>query len=293
MKMHLGDSSRTDANRDVCPRQLTDSHLAGVVEASLAAPLRLLGHLPDVQLHDDSDAVWVVSSTPGQENAVTCVRFRKENADQRIEEILSEYRKQSVVCSWWIGPDAKPADLEGRLQKHGLRNRRRLVGMTFDLRLLTHPSRMAGGLSIRAVRDSSIFDSLEHPYFGRSDFPSRRTRIDTRISLSQLAPRRFWHFVAFQGSMPVGAATLCLAKRVAGIYDVGVVKMFRRKGVGRALIVSLLTFAHKRGSVLAVVQATKSATAFYREVGFREVCLIGVYTLGHTIGHPVKADATH
>src|SRR3990172_8171757 len=101
---------------------LTDStpvKLAEAIEANLATVLRMVGQLPDVELHDDGDAVWICSSTPGRNNDVVMIRFKGDTADERIERILDWYRQRHVACSWWVGPNTIPSDLQVRLRQHG------------------------------------------------------------------------------------------------------------------------------------------------------------------------------
>ena len=65
---------------------------AEATEHNLAELLRYCGRLPDIELHDDDDAVWSLSSSVSQMNHLVMPRFRKESVEDRIEQIADRYR---------------------------------------------------------------------------------------------------------------------------------------------------------------------------------------------------------
>ncbi len=53
-------------------------------------------------------------------NRVGNVRWRAEEADAQIEEIIAHYRARNAGFTWFTGPFDTPPDLRARLEKHGL-----------------------------------------------------------------------------------------------------------------------------------------------------------------------------
>ena len=54
--------------------------------------------------------------------------------------------------------------------------------------------------------------------------------------MALVKPRQVWHFAASHEGRPVGETALCGGAGVAGIYDVEVLKEFRRRGIGTAVV---------------------------------------------------------
>src|SRR5690606_38336265 len=59
--------------------------------------------------------------------------------------------------------------------------------------------------------------------------------------------------------------------RTAGVYDLGVVPEWQRRGVGRQLMDALLVAAVDRGASPATLNATPAGERLYRALGFAEV----------------------
>jgi GNAT superfamily N-acetyltransferase len=56
-----------------------------------------------------------------------------------------------------------------------------------------------------------------------------------------------------------------------GVYSVGTVLTWRRRGFGRALVEGILDDAFRRGASTASLQSTREAQSLYAAVGFRPV----------------------
>jgi GNAT superfamily N-acetyltransferase len=67
---------------------------------------------------------------------------------------------------------------------------------------------------------------------------------------------------------------------VAGIYGVEVLKGFRARGIGTALVFSALQLAVRLGFSAAVLSATGMGRGVYERVGFREVCKLSFWKYG-------------
>jgi ribosomal protein S18 acetylase RimI-like enzyme len=79
------------------------------------------------------------------------------------------------------------------------------------------------------------------------------------------------HFVVRDGTRIVGHAVLNVDGRSAGIYDMGVLAAFRRRGLGRALALAALGYARDRGCASVTLNATSEGEPLYRSVGFESL----------------------
>ena len=133
------------------------------------------------------------------------------------------------------------------------------------------------GLKISLLQDFSVFDEHEHPFIGPITTERRRNMLENHRLICAQRPRRAWAFVATLNGRPVGHSLLFLGARVAGIYEVGVVRKFRRKGIGTAITLAALQFARQRGVRHGVLQASGEGEHVYRRIGFEEVCRISLW----------------
>jgi GNAT superfamily N-acetyltransferase len=244
------------------------------VEGNVVAWTRLKGLLPGVEMHDDGDAVWLFSTTPGRGGAVSGARFTEQSADERIAEILAYHRRFLQPTLWWTGPASTPADLGKRLRAAGLQSQNHLPGMAADLDAIRTEFRRPDGLAIAALEDFSIFRRHEHPFFGPATTERRRNLIDGIAWMVTQEPRRAWHFVASLGGVPVACATVFLGAGVAGLYHVATVPKARGKGIGKAVTLAALEHARSLGYRVSILHASKQGEPIYRQIGFAEVCRV-------------------
>lgn len=255
--------------------ELTDDALARACEVNPSEWKRLWGVLPDQELHDDPDVTWIASPNRGRVNAISVARFTARSADTRIATIIARYRALERRAWWWVGPASTPADLPARLRSAGLRCLFKLHGMAAALgRIPAAP--LPRGVRVFEVDDFSVFDVHPHPSISGSWKGDQRPRIDALAVLTAHEPRRVWHLAAFLGRVPVGTLLVVDGAGVAGIYDVGVLPEFRRRGIGAALTRAGMTLARRLGFRAAILQTT-GARRLYERIGFRKVCAIDAF----------------
>jgi ribosomal protein S18 acetylase RimI-like enzyme len=266
--------------RDASPEQLAEA-----VQRNQAEWIRFEGlHLPDVELHDDRDATWVCSEVTGRPNAVTMSRFATDRADARVAQILRRYERFKSSTVWWVGPNSSPADLGKRLRGAGCHCFKHFPGMALDLRCIVKSDRVPPNLNLSQVSDFSIFEKHEHPYFGPMTTQRRRNFLDGERLLCAVRPRRAFAFIASMAGEPLGHALIFLGAGVAGVFDVGVVRRARGRGIGRAVTVAAVSHARRLGYRYAVLQASGDGEQVYRKIGFEEVCRISLWF--HSKRHP-------
>jgi ribosomal protein S18 acetylase RimI-like enzyme len=259
-------------------RDATRDALALAVQRNQAEWIRFEGlHLSDVELHDDRDVTWVCSDTTGRPNAVAMARFADGHADPRIAQIARRYRAFNSSTVWWVGPDSSPATLGKSLRAAGFHCFKHFPGMALDLRRVVKSHRLPPNLKLAQVADFSIFEKREHPYFGPMTTERRRNFLDAERLLCAARPRRAFAFVASIDGEPLGHALIFLGAGVAGVFDVGVVRRARGRGIGRAVTVAAVSHAKRLGYRYAVLQASGEGEGVYRRIGFEEVCRISLW----------------
>jgi ribosomal protein S18 acetylase RimI-like enzyme len=70
----------------------------------------------------------------------------------------------------------------------------------------------------------------------------------------------------------VGTGTLVEVEGTAGLYNIATSASARRRGVGRAVTLSLIQLARDRGHRHAVLESSEMGLDLYESLGFRTVC---------------------
>ena len=259
-------------------RDATADELSLAVQRNQAEWIRFEGlHLSDVELHDDRDVTWVCSDVTGRPNVVAMALFAAERADARIDQIVRRYQQRGSSTVWWVGPNASPADLGKRLRNAGFHCFKHFPGMALELRRIVKPDRVPPKLKLARVTDFSIFDEREHPYFGPMTTERRKNFLEGERLLCAVRPLRAFAFVASIDGEPLGHALVFLGAGVAGVFDVGVVRRARGRGIGRAVTLAAVSHAKRLGYRYAVLQASGEGEQVYRKIGFEEVCRISLW----------------
>jgi GNAT superfamily N-acetyltransferase len=254
-------------------KDLSDKKLADAVELNHAQWLRLQGRLAWPEFHDDGDAWRVFVGKGGwPRNRVARARFAPEIAHRRVGEILATYLRAKVACNWIVGPFSQPPDLEKHLRAHGFRCMVRPPGMACDLSILPPAPALPEGVEVGLEETPQVLEPLTTE--------PRRLLQRGLVEMVRFKPRQYWHFTAKVEGRPVGATALLLGAGVGGLYGVQVLKEFRSRGIGTALVFAALHQARELGLHAAVLSASGMGQRVYARAGFREVCRIAFWKYG-------------
>ena len=236
----------------------------------------LAGHAAFVQrscagmtVIDTPDLLLVDSGLPGDSfNKILRARLDEAGADRRIEEAIGWFRRAGHDFAWWVGPASSPADLEVRLEAHGLRPIETEAGMQIDVARLPSSADMPTGLEVRQVRDIQEL----------TDFAAVMEDVSVSAYLMAAAPlvlrddSPMLFFTGYLEGQPVATSELFIGMGIGGIYSVSTRQEFRRRGIGTALTWTAADAARRAGLPTVVLQASDAGLAPYTRLGFRVVC---------------------
>ena len=254
--------------------------LVAAVEMNLAARVRFFAAEPGARLVDDGESQRFINSRVYR---VSCARFAADDADARIAALLEEARRRPRIVTWVVGPVSRPADLVRRLQRQGFFLDMQEPGMAVALAHLTPPP------------PSAFTDSLQFTRIDLSD-PAEMNTFNTVASASFRRPvslgPQLRRVVSALGSahphldairlylarLPSGeaVATLCtfVGAGAVGVYTVGTLPPYQRRGVASALTYHALMAAYGEGLQVGVLQASEQGQGVYRRLGFDRVCQV-------------------
>lgn len=195
--------------------------------------------------------------------ATVCFPALDENeAGARLDEMMGYYRThlpKGIGC-WSLNPP-QPADIGVRLLARGFQPGWQPCWMGLDLATIRTGFSFPGGLQIYADNDRPVHETKELPYAEDGEV--------SRL-VKTMHAERIQRFIAVLHGKIVGHTSVFLttgAYGAAGIYDVGVVPLARRLGIGKAVLIAACLFARERGYHYAVLNAT--GRRMYEQVGFR------------------------
>jgi ribosomal protein S18 acetylase RimI-like enzyme len=255
--------------------------LTSAIEANLLHHARVVAtRLPQVELHDESDALW--SATRIRDpylNRVYWARFSREDADRRVGEILTHFVSRELPLSWHIGPSSEPPDLGTLLVSRGLIRLKDEIGMALDLSTLGQGVPAPSGLAIEAVAGKSALRSWVEVVAAGFEFPDSVAtllfELHRDIGSGEHLPWRL--FLGVTDGEPVGTSRLFVSGGLAGIYHVATQPRERERGFGTAMTLAALREARKLGCEIAVLRAAQMALGLYNRLGFQERCKFGRY----------------
>ena len=178
---------------------------------------------------------------------------------------MSAARGAGVIeASCWSSLPTRPPDLHARLLALGFEEGWQAHWMAIELDRL-RPAGVPHGVVVAEAGEGWTPTTL--PYDGVESTTARHV-------LARARPRRVWHVGAWRDGRPVGHAVVSVTAGrlgVAGLYDVGVERGERRRGIGRAVTLAALDVARSLGCGVATLNATPEGEALYRAMGFRSV----------------------
>ena len=127
--------------------------------------------VPGMTVLDPEDLLLVDSGLPSDTfNKIGRARLSESDADRRIAEAITHFRRVRRPFACWVGPGSRPFDLEDRLWRHGLVSAESALGMAMELRDLPHKQDAPGDLVIRRVQSlgdianfSAVFAAIWEP----------------------------------------------------------------------------------------------------------------------------------
>ncbi len=127
--------------------------------------------------------------------------------------------------------------------------------------------RFKNSVEIRRVRTQELADQLNTAARARQILPEH---------LEDHAPLR--QYVALQGNNPVGWVRSIVVDDATWCSDMYVKKPFRRRGIGRSLMETMLRDDRKYGASLAVLTASHTGALLYPLLGYRQIANLLLYT---------------
>jgi len=203
---------------------------------------------------------------------------RADELRRRLEAAERYFRSRKLPWSLWLCEEwlEKPLrrNAMGVLESAGLRWLISMPGMAAAH--LAPLTRTLPGLTFRAVEDEQTRRAFERIMTGAFDVP-------TSIAHQIYGAAETWQdglsgWVGYLGNLPVTCAATRVAAGVIGLYAVGTLPAFQRRGCAEAVARYAIEQAQAAsGLSSSVLQSTPAGLRLYRRLGYQAVAHYSVY----------------
>ena len=200
-------------------------------------------------------------------------KFRKA-----IETAAAHFRSRNLRWTFWFCDDYLDLALlrQARpiFRAFGLSALTEPVGLFADQ--LLPPRRRLPKLEIRPVDNQPTRRAFAHITSVAFEIP-HQVCLDIYGSADAWAGD-FQGFVGYADDLPVTSAATVTAHNVIGVYSVGTLPHYRKRGYAEAVVRQALTLQKQKTGVEAtILQSTHSGLRLYQQMGYRKVTNFSVY----------------
>lgn len=218
------------------------------------------------------DVRYTIGGDPGSSgNGVAYARWRADEVDARVAEIVEIFRARAEPFSWSIGPLTDAPGLATALTARGLRKQQDTLILTAPIplrgRLPEHDLRLVEEADERTVTDAL---RLDRDVLGAE----LQRRIDQRLAYLRCPTRRGGGVIAYRRDLAVGYGRWRYGSDGESVFLAGArtLRPHRRTGVYATILAYRLARAVRDGRTVAVAAPERATTApILMRKGFREI----------------------
>jgi GNAT superfamily N-acetyltransferase len=272
-------SQRKGLMRNMFEDTTSDDGVAALV-SNMAAYWSAYGRADGTTLYSTSNVVWFYTGIQVPLfNGVLSARLQPADVRATFANLQAKINDQGAPALWWIGPQAKPANIGSLLEQLGAQQAGEVPGMAIDLAEIDDKPETIAHFTIKKVTGAEGQALWARIAGAGTGFPDAVTeamaQLEARLSDAQYQAQR--RYIGFLNGTPVATSALVLDSSVAGIYAVATLPEVRRKGIGRIMTVAPLLKAREMGYRVGILQASSMGYPIYQKIGFKEVCKFRLY----------------
>ena len=203
--------------------------------------------------------------------------FNEQDVKEKVDTLVSQAKINNIPFIWMVGALSKPHNLGDYLVNVGL-VKVEDAGMHLNLRELDETKYQ------EAVDQSKIkIERVSNPTEEEQWIDICATAFGMEKMKDEIG--HIWHvyfkfcdaYLATLEGKPVGVSLVFYGSGVAGIYCVGVLPEYRKRGIGAAISMAPLLQAKKKGYEISVLTTSQLGFSVYSHIGFKECCKHRMY----------------
>jgi len=212
---------------------------------------------------------WVLRFADGytrRANSIHPLYPSSISVEDKIQTCEKIYRGRGLKVVFKMTPAAQPQDLDQTLEAKGYQTDARTSVQVLSLNGLDGPPEHA------ALLTESLSDEWLSAFCRLSRIDEQRKKIMQQM-LNNLVASRCFASVQYQGRIAACGMGV-LQGQFVGLFDIVTDADFRRRGLGRQLVLNILDWAQSHGAQTAYLQVmlnNEPALRLYDGLGFKEV----------------------
>lgn len=199
-------------------------------------------------------------------NGVIDTNIEEENLNEKIDEVISHFKKLQLPFNWITGVNTKPRKIYEYLEKKGFKINR-VPGMALNLKQIEREETTNPNLEILKVENLDQRKKLAFVAQSVYGFPEEIVLQELNTTKND---KKCTYYLALLNGEPAGMSAIFYYCGVAGIYNVGVVEKARKKGIGSAITFTPLYDAKELGYEWGVLYSTELGFNVYKRMGFEQ-----------------------
>lgn len=200
-------------------------------------------------------------------NHAADINVNEDEVENLLNTVIKHVRSRgSSLVRFRITPLTRPRTFSSFLESHGFDKEAEDSIMVFKGKGLE--DELSPGVEVREISESEV-DVGNRLDFTIFEFPIEWKKDFDKVILGWMRKGgRF--YVAYVDGKPVGTSFLFSLMKTGGIFNVGTLKEYRKRGIGTILTVHAINESVKEGNALHTLQTTKGGNAerLYKEIGF-------------------------
>ena len=195
-------------------------------------------------------------------------------SENEINHAIEFFQNCKVPFIWWTSAKI--------LEEKGFQFGGFLTGIALDTLEDIPDQELSSQLQIKTVNseeDLNLFASLVTHATGLDPICLKQFQA---VSTTAMHHGKQIHFIASIDGNPAGGVTLSTSASTAGIWNLGTLPEYRKRGVATALVGAALSEAKKLqySQVIAILMPKGMAWTLFMKLGFKEVCQFPFYVYG-------------
>jgi ribosomal protein S18 acetylase RimI-like enzyme len=254
------------------------------VEANLRETLKFFSLANDEGRVVETSELLLISSGINYGVFNTALLKTPVDSEERIQEYISNghdfFGSRAERWSFWVCHDLLEPSLLRRLRRimEGRRMRQLSEPPGMIANSLTAPKRVLPQLDIRRVSHREERLAFAEILSSTFDLPYGICRDIYSVERSWQGGYRGW--VGYVNGEPVVSTACVVAAGVAGIYSVGTMPAWRRRGYAERLMRTVLhEISLETGVEKTILQATTEGFRVYQRMGYRRVTQFSIFLM--------------
>jgi len=200
-------------------------------------------------------------------NHAADININEDEAENLLNAVVKHAKsKDSAFVRFRITPLTRPRTFSSFLESHGFKKETEHSIMVYKGNELEEKLSPTG--EVREIPEDEL-DVADKIVFTVFEFPDEWKKKWDRIMIDWMR-KGGRYYVAYVDGKPVGTSFLFSLAKTGGIFNVGTLKEYRKRGIATALTIHAVNESIRKGNDIHTLQTDKGGNAerLYKKIGF-------------------------